>query len=41
MPEFITINKEKVGLAEQKVIDLNIARLRSKFLPARTCLQSP
>lgn len=27
MPEFITINKEKVGLGEQKIIDLNIARL--------------
>lgn len=27
MPEFITINKEKVGLGERRVIDLNIARL--------------
>jgi len=27
MPEFITINKEKVGLGEQRKIDLNIARL--------------
>lgn len=27
MPDFISINKEKVGLGEQKIIDLNIARL--------------
>lgn len=27
MPEFITISKQKIGLGEQKIIDLNIARL--------------
>ncbi|MDR9416245.1 MAG: succinylglutamate desuccinylase/aspartoacylase family protein [Gracilimonas sp.] len=27
MPDFVTINKEKVGLGEQKIINLNIARL--------------
>ncbi|MGN8226526.1 succinylglutamate desuccinylase/aspartoacylase family protein [Gracilimonas sp. BCB1] len=27
MPEFITINKQKIGLGEQKIVNLNIARL--------------
>ncbi len=27
MPDFITINKQKIGLGEQKVVNLNIARL--------------
>lgn len=27
MPEFISINKQKIGLGEQKIVNLNIARL--------------
>ncbi|MEX0720824.1 MAG: succinylglutamate desuccinylase/aspartoacylase family protein [Balneolaceae bacterium] len=27
MPEFITINRQKIGLGEQKIVNLNIARL--------------